>query len=71
LQILERIERIYAIGGGPGANRVGDSKGEQDAHELVTGWLEEAGLSVADCLRGSPIPGRRRRRPANDPLDGA
>jgi acetylornithine deacetylase/succinyl-diaminopimelate desuccinylase-like protein len=46
LRILERIERIYAIGGGPGANRVGGSQAEQDAHELVTGWLEEAGLSV-------------------------
>jgi acetylornithine deacetylase/succinyl-diaminopimelate desuccinylase-like protein len=46
LRILERIERIYGIGGGPGANRVGGSKGEQDAHELVAVWLEEAGLSV-------------------------
>jgi acetylornithine deacetylase/succinyl-diaminopimelate desuccinylase-like protein len=46
LRILERIEQIYAIGGGPGANRVGDSKGEQEAHDLVAGWLEEAGLSV-------------------------
>jgi acetylornithine deacetylase/succinyl-diaminopimelate desuccinylase-like protein len=46
LRILKRIERIYAIGGGPGANRVGGSQAEQDAHELVAGWLEEAGLSV-------------------------
>jgi acetylornithine deacetylase/succinyl-diaminopimelate desuccinylase-like protein len=46
MRILERIEQIYAIGGGPGANRVGGSEGEQRAHDLVAGWLEEAGLAV-------------------------
>ena len=46
MRILDRIERIYAIGGGPGANRVGGSQAEQDAHDLVAGWLNEAGLSV-------------------------
>jgi len=46
MRVLERIEQIYAIGGGPGANRVGGSAGEDRAHELVAGWLAEAGLSV-------------------------
>ena len=46
MRILERIEQIYAIGAGPGANRVGGSEGEQRAHDLVGGWLEEAGLAV-------------------------
>jgi allantoate deiminase len=46
LRILERIEQIYAIGAGAGANRVGGSQGEQDAHDLVAGWLREAGLAV-------------------------
>ncbi len=46
MRILERIEQIYALGGGPGANRVGGSRGEQDAHDLVARWLVEAGLSV-------------------------
>jgi allantoate deiminase len=46
LRILERIEQIYAIGAGPGANRVGGSAGEQEAHELVAAWLREAGLTV-------------------------
>ena len=46
MRILERIEQIYAIGGGPGANRVGGSAGEQEAHDLVAGWLREAGLTV-------------------------
>jgi acetylornithine deacetylase/succinyl-diaminopimelate desuccinylase-like protein len=44
--LLERIEAIFAIGGGPGANRVGGSDGEQRAHDLVAGWCEEAGLRV-------------------------
>jgi len=46
VRILDRIETIFAIGGGPGANRVGGSEGEQRAHDLVAGWCEEAGLAV-------------------------
>jgi allantoate deiminase len=46
MRVLERIEQIYAIGGGPGANRIGYGVGEDGAHELVAGWLAEAGLSV-------------------------
>jgi acetylornithine deacetylase/succinyl-diaminopimelate desuccinylase-like protein len=46
MRILERLEQVYAIGGGPGANRIGGSEGEDRAHELVAGWLEEAGLAV-------------------------
>jgi acetylornithine deacetylase/succinyl-diaminopimelate desuccinylase-like protein len=46
VRVLERIEKIYAIGGGPGANRVGGSSGEDAAHEVVAGWLAEAGLSL-------------------------
>jgi acetylornithine deacetylase/succinyl-diaminopimelate desuccinylase-like protein len=46
VRVLERIEQIYAIGGGPGANRIGRTEGEDLAHELVAGWLGEAGLSV-------------------------
>lgn len=43
---LERLEQLYAIGGGPGANRIGYSAEEDAAHELARGWLEEAGLEV-------------------------
>src|SRR5437870_308837 len=46
VRVLERVEQIYAIGGGPGANRPGGSDGEQRAHDLVAGWIEEAGLCV-------------------------
>ena len=36
MRVLERLEELYAIGGGPGANRVGDSAGEQRAPDLAT-----------------------------------
>ena len=45
-RLLERIEEIFAIGGGTGADRVGYGDGEQRAHDLVAGWLEEAGFAV-------------------------
>ena len=45
-RILERLDELYAIGGGPGANRVGGSAGEDRAHELAVAWMEEAGLAV-------------------------
>jgi hydantoinase/carbamoylase family amidase len=44
--IFERLDRLYAIGGGPGANRPGLSEREQEAIELTVGWMREAGLEV-------------------------
>jgi acetylornithine deacetylase/succinyl-diaminopimelate desuccinylase-like protein len=44
--VEERLDAIYAIGGGPGANRVGYSEEEDEAHRLVGGWMEAAGLEV-------------------------
>jgi len=44
--VLERLDELYAIGGGPGANRLGGSAEENAAHERVTGWMREAGLEV-------------------------
>jgi allantoate deiminase len=46
VRALERIEQLYAIGGGPGANRIGYSPEEDEAHALARGWLEESGLEV-------------------------
>jgi acetylornithine deacetylase/succinyl-diaminopimelate desuccinylase-like protein len=46
VRIHERLEELYAIGGGPGANRPHPSAAEDEAHELAAGWLEEAGLAV-------------------------
>ena len=44
--VLERLEELYAIGGGRGANRAYGSAEEDAAHDLAAGWMEEAGLAV-------------------------
>jgi acetylornithine deacetylase/succinyl-diaminopimelate desuccinylase-like protein len=46
VRVLERLEELYAIGGGKGANRVGGSKGEDEAHALAAEWMREAALEV-------------------------
>jgi allantoate deiminase len=46
VRILERLDELYAIGGGPGANRPHPSVAEDDAHELASSWLAEAGLEI-------------------------
>ena len=43
---MERLDRLYAIGEGDGANRIGYSPEEDAAHDLARMWLEEAGLEV-------------------------
>ncbi len=45
-RLLDRLDQLYAIGGGPGANRVAGSAEEDEAHRLATAWLEQAGLEV-------------------------
>ena len=55
MRVLERLEEIYAIGGGPGANRVGDSDGEQRAHDLAAAWMREAGFDVEVDTAGNLI----------------
>ncbi len=44
--IFDRLDELYAIGGGPGANRPHPSAAEDRAHALVAAWMEEAGLAV-------------------------
>ena len=44
--VFERLEELYAIGGGPGANRPHGSAAEDEAHRLAATWFEEAGLAV-------------------------
>jgi acetylornithine deacetylase/succinyl-diaminopimelate desuccinylase-like protein len=46
MRALERLEQLYAIGGGPGANRPHPSAAEDEAHELAASWMREAGLEV-------------------------
>jgi acetylornithine deacetylase/succinyl-diaminopimelate desuccinylase-like protein len=46
MRVLERLDELYAIGGGPGANRPHGSPAEDEAHRLAATWLAEAGLEV-------------------------
>jgi acetylornithine deacetylase/succinyl-diaminopimelate desuccinylase-like protein len=46
VRVVERLDEIYAIGDGPGANRVGGTPEEQAAHDLVAGWMRASGLAV-------------------------
>ena len=46
MRVFERLDELYAIGGGLGANRIGGSAEEDRAHELAAGWMRDAGLSV-------------------------
>ena len=54
-RVEDRLDAIYAIGGGPGANRVGYTAEEDEAHLLVAGWLREAGLEVEVDADGNLI----------------
>ena len=47
MRVLDRLEQLYEIGGGPGANRPHPSAAEDEAHELAATWLAQAGLEVA------------------------
>lgn len=44
--VFERLDALYAIGGGPGANRPYGSSAEDEAFELAGGWMRAAGLTV-------------------------
>jgi allantoate deiminase len=64
MRLLERLDALYAIGGGPGANRVGYTPAEDEAHELAAGWLREAGLEVEVDEHGNLIGRLRGDEPA-------
>jgi acetylornithine deacetylase/succinyl-diaminopimelate desuccinylase-like protein len=63
VRVLERLDRLYTIGGGPGANRLGGTPEEDEAHELVAGWMREAGLEVEVDGAGNLFGRLRGRRP--------
>ncbi len=46
-RILERLDELFEIGRAAGTNRLGFDAGEERAHELVLGWMREAGLETA------------------------
>ena len=45
-RIIERLDALFEIGRDAGTNRPGLGEGEQRAHDLVAGWMHEAGLAV-------------------------
>jgi allantoate deiminase len=61
VRISDRLDELYAIGGGPGANRPHGSEAEDEAHRLAAGWLTEAGLEVEVDRHGNLL-GRSARR---------
>ena len=63
MDVLERLDELYAIGGGPGANRLGGSAEEDEAHALVAGWMRDAGLEVEADAIGNLFGRLRGRRP--------
>ena len=60
MRIGERLDELYAIGGGPGANRPHGSPAEDEAHRRAAGWLAEAGLEVEVDASGNLL-GRAAR----------
>jgi allantoate deiminase len=59
--ISARLDELYAIGGGPGANRPHGSEAEDEAHRLAAGWLRDAGIEVEVDRHGNLL-GRSARR---------
>jgi allantoate deiminase len=62
-RVTERLDTIYRIGCGPGANRVGFTREEDEAHRVTAAWLEEAGLDVEVDADGNLV----GRLPGLDP----
>lgn len=61
-RVEQRLETLYRIGGGDGANRPALSPFEEEAHLLVRGWMEDAGLATSTDAIGNlygRLPGSR------------
>src|SRR5829696_6824348 len=46
MRLASRLDEVYRIGAGVGANRVGGTPEEDEACDLVAGWMQAAGLEV-------------------------
>jgi allantoate deiminase len=53
--MLDRLDTLFEIGRAAGTNRPGLGAGEQRAHELVAGWMHEAGLAVTRDPAGNLV----------------
>ena len=63
MRLLERLDGLYAIGGGPGANRIGYTPEEDEAHELAAGGCARRGSRSRSTRHGNLVGRLRRRRP--------
>jgi allantoate deiminase len=54
-RILDRLDTLFEIGMAAGTNRAGLGPGEERAHELVAGWMREAGLEVTRDPAGNLV----------------
>jgi acetylornithine deacetylase/succinyl-diaminopimelate desuccinylase-like protein len=61
VRALDRLEQLYTIDGGTGANRPHPSPAEDEAHELAAAWMRGAGLEVEVDANGNLL-GRSRSR---------
>jgi len=62
MRVIERLDELYAIGGGPGANRPHPSAAEDLAFDVASAWMTEAGLAVETDAAGNLV-GRSGGRP--------
>jgi allantoate deiminase len=69
MRVLARLEELYAIGGGPGANRPHPSAAEDEAHELAATWLREAELAVEVDRHGNLFGHAREARTVEEVSD--
>ena len=58
-----RLDDLFSIGGGVGANRVGGTPAEDEAVDLAVSWFESAGLEVERDGRGNVVARLRGRSP--------
>jgi acetylornithine deacetylase/succinyl-diaminopimelate desuccinylase-like protein len=61
--LRRRLDDVFHIGNGFGANRVGGTPEEDAACKLAAGWMEEAGLEVEIDGRGNVVGRLRGERP--------
>jgi acetylornithine deacetylase/succinyl-diaminopimelate desuccinylase-like protein len=61
--VTRRLDDVFKIGDGVGANRVGGTPEEDAACELAVSWMEEAGLEVEVDERGNVVGRLRGARP--------
>jgi acetylornithine deacetylase/succinyl-diaminopimelate desuccinylase-like protein len=50
-----RLDDVFHIGNGVGANRVGGTPAEDEACELAVSWMEDAGLEAEIDVRGNVV----------------